>query len=69
MKCNVGSADKVVRIIIGLVLIVLGFIFKSWWGAIGLIPIITALISWCPLYVPFGISTCKTKEEPKEETK
>ena len=61
MKCNVGMSDKVLRGIIGLVIIAVGFYFKSWWGAIGFIPILTAILGWCPLYAPLGISTCKTK--------
>ena len=61
MQCNVGKADKIGRIIIGLVIIILGLYFKSWWGAIGLVPLLTALIGWCPLYVPLGIKTCKTE--------
>ena len=63
MKCNMGKTDKGLRIIIGLLIIVLGLIFRSWWGLIGLIPIVTALINWCPLYVPFGISNCETKQD------
>jgi len=59
MKCNVGKTDKVIRIIIGLAIGAAGFYFKSWWGLVGIVPIFTALISWCPLYLPFGIKTCK----------
>ena len=65
MKCNVGGADKIIRIAVGLIIIVLGFVYSSWWGLIGLIPLITGLASQCPLYLPFGISTCKVKN--KEE--
>ncbi|MBI2486757.1 MAG: DUF2892 domain-containing protein [Deltaproteobacteria bacterium] len=61
MKCNVGMSDKVLRVIIGLVIIAVGFYFKSWWGAIGVIPILTAVLGWCPLYKPIRVSTCKTK--------
>ena len=61
MQYNVGKADKIVRIIIGLVIIILGLYFKSWWGAIGLVPLLTALVGWCPLYVPLGIKTSKTE--------
>ncbi len=61
MKKNVGSIDRVIRVILGLAIIGLGIGFKSWLGLIGLVPIITAVIGWCPLYVPFGISTCKVK--------
>ena len=62
MKCNVGKLDRVIRIILGIVLILAGIFYKSWWGALGIIPIITAVIGWCPLYIPFKISTSKTEE-------
>ena len=58
---NVGSADRIVRIVAGLALIGAGLYFKSWWGAIGVVPLLTAAIGWCPLYVPFGIRTCPRK--------
>ncbi|MCB0213402.1 MAG: DUF2892 domain-containing protein [Anaerolineae bacterium] len=61
MKQNVGSIDRIVRILLGLVIIALGFYFNSWLGAIGIIPLFTATVSWCPLYMPFGLSTCSTK--------
>ncbi|MDD5540225.1 MAG: DUF2892 domain-containing protein, partial [Candidatus Marinimicrobia bacterium] len=60
MKCNIGKTDKIVRWIVGLAVIVLGLYLRSWWGLLGLIPIITAVIGLCPLYLPFGINTCKT---------
>ena len=63
MKCNVGKTDRIIRIIIGVVIIAVGVYFKSWWGAIGVVPILTAAIGWCPAYIPFGISTCKQKQE------
>jgi hypothetical protein len=62
MKKNVGRADRVIRIIVGL--FVLSLIFwgpKSLWGLIGILPILTAVISWCPAYAPFGITTCERK--------
>jgi predicted RND superfamily exporter protein len=62
MKKNMGSYDRTIRVIIGLVVIALGVNFQSWWGLAGLIPIVTALIGWCPSYLPFGISTCKTEK-------
>jgi hypothetical protein len=61
MKCNVGGVDRVVRIILGLAVIGLGVFYQSWWGAIGLIPLATAALGWCPLYVPMGISSCPKK--------
>ncbi len=62
MTCNIGKSDKAVRIVIGLVIVVLGIVFKSWWGLLGLIPVLTALIGWCPLYVPLKISTRKDEK-------
>ena len=59
MKINVGKTDKIIRIIIGLVIGVAGILLKSWWGLIGIIPLATGLIGWCPLYLPFGIKTTK----------
>ena len=60
MKCNVGKTDKVIRIIVGLGIGAAGIYFKSWWGLIGILPVFTALAGWCPLYLPFRISTCKS---------
>lgn len=59
MKCNVGTVDRLLRIIIGLVIALLGVVFDSWWGLIGIVPIATGLFRFCPLYVPFKISTDK----------
>lgn len=59
MKCNVGKADKIARVIIGLCIIAAGVYFNSWFGVIGVVPIVTAILGWCPLYIPFGISSCK----------
>lgn len=60
MTRNMGTADRVLRGILGLVLISLVFIGpKTAWGWIGLIPLVTALIGWCPIYLPLGMKTCK----------
>lgn len=59
MKSNVGKIDKVIRITLGLLIGALGYYYKSWWGLVGLVPILTSIISWCPLYVPFGIKTSR----------
>lgn len=61
MKKNMGKADRWIRVIIGLAIIAAGIYFKSWWGLIGIIPLATSLISTCPLYLPFGISTRRAK--------
>ena len=59
MNANVGGIDRVLRIVVGLAIIGWGIYAKSWWGAVGAIPLVTALIGWCPLYAPFGISSRK----------
>ena len=62
MKCNIGTADSIVRIIAGLVIIGLGAVSGSWWGVIGLVPLLTAAPRWCPLYIPMGLSTAGKEE-------
>jgi hypothetical protein len=63
MKTNVGSIDRALRFIAGLALLGAGYYFKSWWGLIGLVPLLTAIFRFCPAYLPFGLSTCKTKPD------
>ena len=57
MKANVGGADRIFRIIGGLVVIGAGLYFKSWWGVVGVPLVLTGLIRWCPAYLPFRLST------------
>ena len=59
MKVNVGSLDKVLRVVVGLVIIGAGIAFRSWWGVIGVIPLATAAVGFCPLYTLLGVSTRK----------
>ena len=59
MKRNVGSADRVIRLVLGAVIIGAGVFYQSWWGAIGAVLIATAAMSWCPPYAMLGINTCK----------
>jgi hypothetical protein len=63
MKPNVGGIDRTVRYLAGLAILVAGYYFKSWLGLIGLLPILTATIRFCPAYLPFGLSTCRTEEK------
>jgi Protein of unknown function (DUF2892) len=67
MKKNMGPADKIIRLIVAAVIAVLYFT-GTITGTLGIVllvlgavSVITSLISFCPLYLPFGISTCKTK--------
>lgn len=62
MKKNVGGIDKILRIIVGAALVAataLGYL--PIWGYIGVVPLVTGLINFCPLYPLLGISTCKTQ--------
>ncbi len=68
MKKNMGSVDRIIRILIAAVIAVLYFT-NIIGGTLGIILLIvggvfllTSFVSSCPLYMPFGISTCKTKE-------
>lgn len=61
MKSNVGSSDKIIRIVLGAAIIAAGFYFKSWFGLVGIVPLLTAFVSFCPLYSLIGVNTCKIK--------
>jgi len=60
MEKNVGTVERIVRIVVGLIIIVVGYLYQSWWGAIGIIPILTGSLGWCPAYIPFKINTNKS---------
>lgn len=61
-KPNVGSIDRILRIAVGAILIVLTVTGQIGpWGWLGIVPILTGTLRWCPAYLPFGLSTCKTR--------
>ena len=62
MKTNVGTIDRSVRVLVGLVLIGLAATGTvGWWGWLGVVPLLTGAIGWCPPYAMFGIDTCAKK--------
>jgi len=62
MKTNEGSIDRALRIIVGLGVLSLAFVGpQTPWGYIGIVPILTGLIGWCPAYTLLGINTCPAK--------
>ncbi|MBK7105701.1 MAG: DUF2892 domain-containing protein [Ignavibacteriae bacterium] len=63
MQKNVGGIDKNIRFILGVSIIIIGYLNNTWLGAIGIVPIFTALIGWCPFYVPLKLSTLSKKEK------
>lgn len=62
MTRNIGNLERIVRAVVGLGLISLVFIGpQTPWGWVGLVPLATALIGWCPPYALLGINTCGNK--------
>lgn len=62
MTANVGGIDRTLRIVVGLALLSLVFVGpQTLWGLVGLVPLGTALIGYCPAYTIFGLSTCPAK--------
>jgi hypothetical protein len=64
MNINVGVVDKVLRIVVGVSLLSLIFVLEGnirWLGLIGIVPLATGLIGYCPLYAVLGLSTCPMK--------
>ena len=61
MKANVGGIDRVVRGAAGIGLIAWALTGGPVWAWIGVVPLLTAVVGWCPLYVPLGISSCGKK--------
>jgi hypothetical protein len=56
---NVGNIDRILRIVVGLALLSLVFIGpRTWWGLVGLVPLLTAVVGFCPAYRLIGVSTC-----------
>ena len=62
MKVNVGGIDRILRIVVGLVLIALAATGAvGWWGWLGIIPLLTGVVRFCPLYSLVGLNTCPLK--------
>jgi len=63
MNINVGTPDRIVRVVLGLVLIALAATQTvGWWGWLGVIPLATGLFRVCPAYSLLGINTCATRK-------
>lgn len=60
LKANIGSIDRVIRIAVGLGLLALVFVGpQTPWGYLGLVPLLTGVVGFCPAYCPLGLSTCR----------
>lgn len=61
MNANVGGIDRVLRIVVGIAVLSLVFVLDGparWWGLVGLVPLFTGLVRFCPLYAVLGLNTC-----------
>lgn len=64
MTVNVGAVDRSIRVILGVTLLALIFVGpKSLWGLIGIVPLATALMGYCPAYSLLGIKTCQSRNK------
>ena len=59
MTKNMGSLDKNLRLLFGIAILIVGYLNDSWWGLVGIVPIITSFVSFCPFYLPLKMSTIK----------
>jgi hypothetical protein len=64
MKKNIGNIERIVRVVVGIGVLSLTLVGpQSLWGLLGLVPLATGLIGWCPPYAMLGISTCKRTDD------
>lgn len=60
MSCNVGGLDRILRVVVGAAALALVFVGpETPWGYLGLVPLLTGVLGFCPLYPLFRVSTCK----------
>lgn len=64
MKRNIGNTERAIRLVLGVALIAIVFVGpQTPWGWIGLVPLVTGLIGFCPAWLGLGVNTCSTKEK------
>lgn len=65
MTVNEGTLDRAVRVVIGVVLLSLVFVGpQTLWGLVGIVPLLTGIVGFCPAYKLFGLSTCPVEKKP-----
>jgi hypothetical protein len=66
MKTNEAGLDRLLRVLVGVVLLALVFVGpRTAWGWIGVVPLLTGIVGFCPLYRLFGIDTCNLRLHPR----
>lgn len=65
MKVNMGKTDRFVRMILSIIIAGVGYYFKSWWGLVAIIPLLTSFTGFCPLYRLIGMNTCDSSVTDK----
>lgn len=65
MPINISKTDKGIRLLLGILIILAGIAFQSWWGLAGLVLVVTAVINWCPVYALLGLNTFLSKKPGK----
>ena len=65
MKPNVGNIDRILRFLAGFTLLGAGYYFKSWWGLVGIVPLLTATFRFCPVYLTIKLNTGAPSEDKK----
>jgi hypothetical protein len=58
LPVNEGPTDRALRVGLGLFILTLALAYGSWWGLAGLVPLVTGLVGYCPVYALFGFGTC-----------
>lgn len=61
MEKNEGSIDRILRVVVGALLVLGAVMGYGWWMWIGVVPLLTGAVGWCPLYSVLGIRTCPMK--------
>jgi hypothetical protein len=67
MKDNVGILDRSIRFVLGVIIIAAGIYYQNWWGAVGLILLLTGFIAWCPVYSLLNIDSGAKSPESAEK--
>ena len=69
MNLNEGTVDRTLRVIVGIVILLQFFVFPAsplrYWALVGLVPLLTGLVGYCPAYSLIGLNTCRTKNAGK----